>query len=145
MVQFAKGVSGCAPSWENKCVPREMQQPVDEKSVPNRLTRQRCRREGYHPSHNVSPGTRMPVLRKVAAGAAESSADLTLHTMRWGLVPSFTKATDSPDFWKVRAVYLNTPSLKQPPMLQPSHALGLRRRCSTRAPRACCSGPCSRA
>ncbi|ESQ44531.1 hypothetical protein EUTSA_v10003450mg [Eutrema salsugineum] len=48
----------------------------------------------YRPSYNVAPGTYMPVLRRDNDGIA-------VHCMKWGLVPSFTKKTDKPDFFKM--------------------------------------------
>jgi putative SOS response-associated peptidase YedK len=51
-------------------------------------------REAYQPSYNVSPGSPTPV---VVAGAD----GLQVQTMRWGLVPSFTKKDDRPDFWRM--------------------------------------------
>ena len=52
-------------------------------------------RDLYHPSHNVSPGNATPVVH------LDKSGHPIIHTMRWGLVPSFTKPTEKPDFWRM--------------------------------------------
>lgn len=52
-------------------------------------------RDLYRPSHNASPGTHLPVIHLDKAGQP------IIQSMRWGLVPSFTKPTDRPDFWRM--------------------------------------------
>lgn len=80
-------------------------------------------REAYRPSHNVMPGAATPVVRQAADGGAE------ICSMRWGLVPSFTKKDDRPDFFRMvsagRAAMLlpalilpARPTLPQPPSLR---------------------------
>ncbi|KAK9817878.1 hypothetical protein WJX72_003558 [[Myrmecia] bisecta] len=51
--------------------------------------------EQYQPSYNVSPGFSTPVVRQSSAGKPE------LQTMKWGLVPSYTKAGEKPDFFRM--------------------------------------------
>jgi len=53
-------------------------------------------RDLYHPSHNVSPGRATPVIHLDKTGQ-----DRIIHSMHWGLVPSFTKPTEKPDFWRM--------------------------------------------
>ncbi|CAN6487172.1 unnamed protein product [Victoria cruziana] len=53
--------------------------------------------ERYRPSYNVSPGTYLPVVRKEHGANSEP----VLHSMKWGLVPSFTKKTEKPDHFKM--------------------------------------------
>ncbi|CAI8584480.1 unnamed protein product [Vicia faba] len=52
----------------------------------------------YVPSHNVSPGFNMPVVRRDEAAESEGHV---VHCMKWGLIPSFTKKTDKPDHYKM--------------------------------------------
>uniref|UniRef100_A0A1D2AAI6 Embryonic stem cell-specific 5-hydroxymethylcytosine-binding protein n=1 Tax=Auxenochlorella protothecoides TaxID=3075 RepID=A0A1D2AAI6_AUXPR len=50
----------------------------------------------FNPSYNAAPGaTRSPVVR-VAQGMGRE-----ICTMRWGLVPSYTKPDELPDFWRM--------------------------------------------
>ncbi|CAN6545022.1 unnamed protein product [Malus baccata var. baccata] len=52
----------------------------------------------YRPSYNVSPGSNLPVVRR------EDGADgdgVVLQCMKWGLIPSFTKKTEKPDFYRM--------------------------------------------
>ncbi|EFN51676.1 hypothetical protein CHLNCDRAFT_139906 [Chlorella variabilis] len=51
-------------------------------------------RQQYQPSYNAAPGFPAPVVR------AEGD-ETVVHTMRWGLVPSFTKLNDKPDYWRM--------------------------------------------
>ncbi|XP_049932340.1 uncharacterized protein LOC116248767 isoform X2 [Nymphaea colorata] len=53
--------------------------------------------ERYHPSYNVSPGTYLPVVRKERGANSEP----VVHSMKWGLIPSFTKKTEKPDHFKM--------------------------------------------
>ncbi|KAG0607604.1 hypothetical protein M758_8G041900 [Ceratodon purpureus] len=52
----------------------------------------------YQPSYNVAPGAHMPVVRHDGAGDAKEPV---VHCMRWGLVPSFTKKSERPDFFRM--------------------------------------------
>ncbi|KAJ4847959.1 hypothetical protein Tsubulata_012173 [Turnera subulata] len=53
----------------------------------------------YRPSYNVSPGFNLPVLRR-EDGATDGDA-YSIHCMRWGLIPGFTKKTEKPDFYRM--------------------------------------------
>ena len=50
----------------------------------------------YSPSYNVTPGGATPVVRR-----DKETGATTVQTMRWGLVPSFTKPEEKPDFWRM--------------------------------------------
>ena len=52
-------------------------------------------RDLYQPSHNMTPGAFVPVIHVTKTG------EPSIECMRWGLVPSFTKSTDRPDFWRM--------------------------------------------
>ncbi|KAL4434364.1 hypothetical protein ABPG75_000805 [Micractinium tetrahymenae] len=52
-------------------------------------------RQLYRPSHNVAPGAATPVVRVASDGERQ------VQSMRWGLVPSFTKKDEKPDFWRM--------------------------------------------
>ncbi|KAL4428602.1 hypothetical protein ABPG77_008914 [Micractinium sp. CCAP 211/92] len=52
-------------------------------------------RERYRPSYNVTPGAATPVVRVASGGERQ------VQSMRWGLVPSFTKQDEKPDFWRM--------------------------------------------
>lgn len=54
-------------------------------------------KENYKPSHNVAPGYNTPVVKR------DKQQELGLHTMKWGLVPSFTKrsCTEKPDHFRM--------------------------------------------
>lgn len=54
--------------------------------------------ERFHPSYNVSPGSYMPVVRY---HQEESSKSPTVHYMKWGLIPSFTKKSEQPDHFRM--------------------------------------------
>jgi putative SOS response-associated peptidase YedK len=67
-------------------------------------------RERYQPSHNLAPGGWSPVVVAAAAAAAAAPAggaaaaaapEHEVRTMRWGLVPSYTKPSDKPDPWRL--------------------------------------------
>ncbi|KAI0270732.1 hypothetical protein BC834DRAFT_967456 [Gloeopeniophorella convolvens] len=49
-------------------------------------------RERYVPRYNVAPRTHAPVLRR----ARPDAPDLVLHSMRWGLVPHWSRTPDPP-------------------------------------------------
>jgi hypothetical protein len=53
----------------------------------------------YHPSYNVAPGAHMPVVHYDSKDKA--SKEPVVHCMRWGLVPSFTKKTEKPDYYRM--------------------------------------------
>lgn len=54
-------------------------------------------KENYTPSHNVAPGHNTPVVKR------DKQQKLEVHTMKWGLVPSFTKTacTEKPDHFRM--------------------------------------------
>ncbi|CAI0559732.1 unnamed protein product [Linum tenue] len=52
----------------------------------------------YRPSYNVGPGWNMPVVRRDVASDGDGYA---VHCMKWGLVPSFTKKNEKPDFFRM--------------------------------------------
>ncbi|XP_038713852.1 abasic site processing protein HMCES isoform X2 [Tripterygium wilfordii] len=52
----------------------------------------------YRPAYNVSPGRDLPVVRRDDGSSDEA---VVLQCMKWGLVPSFTKKTEKPDFFKM--------------------------------------------
>ncbi|MBA0752850.1 hypothetical protein Gogos_005580 [Gossypium gossypioides] len=54
----------------------------------------------YRPSYNVGPGMNFPVVRR-DDGSNTDGAEVVLHCMKWGLIPSFTKKSDKPDFFKM--------------------------------------------
>jgi putative SOS response-associated peptidase YedK len=63
-------------------------------------------RDRYRPLHNVAPGAWTPVVRRASAtgaggAAAEPPAEVQVQTMRWGLVPWFTKPDAKPDPWRM--------------------------------------------
>ncbi|KAJ4729068.1 Embryonic stem cell-specific 5-hydroxymethylcytosine-binding protein [Melia azedarach] len=53
----------------------------------------------YRPSYNVAPGSNLPVIRR--SGGSDGGDGFVLHCMKWGLIPSFTKKTEKPDFYKM--------------------------------------------
>ena len=80
------GRSRCALAPEEVCstagVPPERWQQAD----------------AYQPDENVAPGHRTPVVCMADDGARE------LHTMKWGLVPGFSKPDAKPDHFKMVSV-----------------------------------------
>ncbi|XP_037496066.1 abasic site processing protein YoqW isoform X2 [Jatropha curcas] len=52
----------------------------------------------YRPYYNVSPGSNLPVVYR---GDVSGGEGYSLHCMTWGLVPSFTKKTEKPDFYRM--------------------------------------------
>ncbi|KZT68101.1 DUF159-domain-containing protein [Daedalea quercina L-15889] len=48
----------------------------------------------FQPRHNIAPRSQAPVLRRREAGEDGSADDLVLQTMRWGLVPHWSKHED---------------------------------------------------
>ncbi|OMO55701.1 hypothetical protein CCACVL1_27071 [Corchorus capsularis] len=57
--------------------------------------------DGYRPSYNVGPGMNLPVVRRDDRANSGSGGEVVLHCMKWGLIPSFTKKTDKPDYFKM--------------------------------------------
>ncbi|KAL9239637.1 hypothetical protein vseg_013940 [Gypsophila vaccaria] len=53
----------------------------------------------YRPMYNVSPGSYLPVLRRGNGGDEGYTA--TVHCMKWGLIPSFTKKDEKPDHYRM--------------------------------------------
>ncbi|KAL1205481.1 hypothetical protein V5N11_018295 [Cardamine amara subsp. amara] len=52
----------------------------------------------YRPSYNIAPGSYLPILRRDNDVVGNG---VVVHCMKWGLIPSFTKKTDKPDFFKM--------------------------------------------
>nr|XP_043612142.1 abasic site processing protein YoqW [Erigeron canadensis] len=52
----------------------------------------------YRPAYNVSPGSNVPVVRR-DSGADDQGA--VVQCMKWGLIPSFTKKTEKPDYYRM--------------------------------------------
>ncbi|WCJ37235.1 Abasic site processing protein HMCES [Euphorbia peplus] len=52
----------------------------------------------YRPYYNVSPGSNLPVIYREEGGDGQG---YILQSMTWGLIPSFTKKIDKPDFYKM--------------------------------------------
>lgn len=52
----------------------------------------------YRPAYNVSPGSNLPVIRR-DTGANDEGA--VVQCMKWGLIPSFTKKTEKPDYYRM--------------------------------------------
>ena len=65
--------------------------------------------EAYAPRYNAAPGCVVPVLRLAAPEATEQEAtdapdaprERQLQSMRWGLVPSWTKRDETPDYYRL--------------------------------------------
>lgn len=49
----------------------------------------------------MAPGAHMPVVRHDGSGDAREPV---VHCMRWGLVPSFTKKSEKPDFYRMVSI-----------------------------------------
>ncbi|PWN46627.1 DUF159-domain-containing protein, partial [Violaceomyces palustris] len=48
--------------------------------------------DDYQPSYNVAPQTRSPVIRRRSTGGGEEGVEeIIIQTMKWGLIPRFTK------------------------------------------------------
>ncbi|XP_073156567.1 uncharacterized protein [Henckelia pumila] len=56
--------------------------------------------DGYRPSYNVAPGFNVPVVRRADDGDGNGNG-FVLHCMKWGLIPSFTKKTEKPDYFRM--------------------------------------------
>ncbi|XP_065873312.1 uncharacterized protein [Euphorbia lathyris] len=52
----------------------------------------------YRPYYNASPGSNLPV---VCREDGSDGQGYVLQSMTWGLIPSFTKKTDKPDFYRM--------------------------------------------
>ena len=58
----------------------------------------------YRPSYNSSPGSNLAVVRRDDTGSgagANGGEGYAIHCMKWGLIPSFTKQSEKPDFFKM--------------------------------------------
>ncbi|CAH1417939.1 unnamed protein product [Lactuca virosa] len=52
----------------------------------------------YRPAYNVSPGSNLPVIRRDTGANSEGAV---VQCMKWGLIPSFTKNTEKPDYYRM--------------------------------------------
>ncbi|KAL8258955.1 hypothetical protein R6Q59_026908 [Mikania micrantha] len=52
----------------------------------------------FHPAYNVSPGSNIPVVRRDTGVDGQGAV---VQCMRWGLIPSFTKKTEKPDYYRM--------------------------------------------
>ncbi|KVI03772.1 embryonic stem cell-specific 5-hydroxymethylcytosine-binding protein isoform X2 [Cynara cardunculus var. scolymus] len=52
----------------------------------------------YRPAYNVSPGSNLPVVRRALGADGE---EVVVQCMKWGLIPSFTKKTEKPDYYRM--------------------------------------------
>ncbi|KAL4587907.1 hypothetical protein LXL04_000784 [Taraxacum kok-saghyz] len=52
----------------------------------------------YRPAYNVSPGSNLPVVRRDTGANGEGAV---VQCMKWGLIPSFTKSTEKPDYYRM--------------------------------------------
>eukprot|EP01025_Chloroclados_australasicus_P052575 TRINITY_DN6132_c0_g2_i2.p1 TRINITY_DN6132_c0_g2~~TRINITY_DN6132_c0_g2_i2.p1 ORF type:complete len:416 (-),score=24.81 TRINITY_DN6132_c0_g2_i2:1341-2477(-) len=52
-------------------------------------------KDKFNPSFNVSPGFYVPIIKTSQDGQSE------LHTMKWGLIPSFTKSDEKPNHYRM--------------------------------------------
>lgn len=50
----------------------------------------------FNGGFNLTPGASTPVIRR-----DKDSNNVEIHTMKWGLVPSFTKPNETADFWRM--------------------------------------------
>lgn len=57
--------------------------------------------EQFTPSYNIAPGFWVPVLYNKYADDLPSNGQHVLQSMKWGLVPWFTKPDSKPDFWRM--------------------------------------------
>lgn len=51
----------------------------------------------FTPRHNIAPRSQAPVVHSTPSGSAKSSGNtrhLVMHTMKWGLVPHWSKHED---------------------------------------------------
>lgn len=55
--------------------------------------------DAYIPSYNAGPSFNLAVIHTVTD--TNHNPTTVLHTMKWGLIPSFTKPTDKPDYYKM--------------------------------------------
>ncbi|XP_050204244.1 uncharacterized protein LOC126654434 isoform X2 [Mercurialis annua] len=59
----------------------------------------------YRPYYNVSPGSNLPVVYSHTGGDGGSNSGngdgYCIQCMAWGLIPSFTKKSEKPDFYKM--------------------------------------------
>ncbi|KAL8258911.1 hypothetical protein R6Q59_026864 [Mikania micrantha] len=52
----------------------------------------------FRPAYNVSPGSNIPVVRRDTGVDGQGAV---VQCMRWGLIPSFTKKTEKPDYYRM--------------------------------------------
>ncbi|XP_071689366.1 uncharacterized protein [Rutidosis leptorrhynchoides] len=52
----------------------------------------------YRPAYNVSPGSNVPVVRQ---DVGPDGQGIVVQCMKWGLIPSFTKKTEKPDYYRM--------------------------------------------
>ncbi|KAK9057467.1 hypothetical protein SSX86_022302 [Deinandra increscens subsp. villosa] len=52
----------------------------------------------FRPAYNVSPGSNIPVVRRDTEADGQGAV---VHCMKWGLIPSFTKKTEKPDYYRM--------------------------------------------
>ncbi|XP_076886076.1 uncharacterized protein LOC143535818 isoform X1 [Bidens hawaiensis] len=52
----------------------------------------------YRPAYNVSPGSNIPVVRRDTEADGQGAV---VQCMKWGLIPSFTKKTEKPDYYRM--------------------------------------------
>jgi putative SOS response-associated peptidase YedK len=50
--------------------------------------------EAFEPRHNIAPHSRGVVIRRQESDGSGSSEDLLMQTMKWGLVPHWSKHED---------------------------------------------------
>lgn len=51
--------------------------------------------EQFEPRYNIAPRSRAPVVRRRDGSARNGANDVVLHTMKWGLVPHWSKFEDT--------------------------------------------------
>lgn len=52
----------------------------------------------FRPAYNVSPGSNIPVVRRDMEADGQGAV---VQCMKWGLIPSFTKMTEKPDYYRM--------------------------------------------
>ncbi|GJX27736.1 embryonic stem cell-specific 5-hydroxymethylcytosine-binding protein [Tanacetum coccineum] len=52
----------------------------------------------YRPAYNVAPGSNVPVVRRDAGPDGQGAV---VQCMKWGLIPSFTKKNEKPDYYRM--------------------------------------------
>ena len=56
-------------------------------------------RDSFSPRYNAAPGTVLPVLRIADPKRGEPKGTRCVESMTWGLVPSWTESTQTPDYY----------------------------------------------